>query len=68
MYEERQARQRQMDALGHTMYMIAVYGGEYFTFCKPEVANAMDSYLKYRTISGESIGSESPLIREQGLL
>ncbi|MGB6593267.1 MAG: hypothetical protein WBE68_17345 [Candidatus Nitrosopolaris sp.] len=53
---------------GTHLYMIAVYGGEYFTFCKPEAANAMDSYLKYRTISGESIGSESPLIREQGLL
>ena len=47
------------------LYMIAIYGGEYFTFCTPEAANAIDSYLKYRTISGESIGSESPLIREQ---
>jgi integrase len=50
---------------GTHLYMIAVYGGEYFTFCTPEAASAIDSYLKYRTISGESIGSESPLIREQ---
>jgi integrase len=50
---------------GIHLYMIAVYGGEYLTFCTPEAADVMDSYLKYRTVSGESIGSESPLFREQ---
>ncbi|MGB7953369.1 MAG: hypothetical protein WCF23_05260 [Candidatus Nitrosopolaris sp.] len=45
--------------------MIAVYGDEYFTFCRPEAAKTIDSYLDYRARSGENIGSESPLIREQ---
>ena len=50
---------------GTHLYMIAVYGDEYFTFCRPEGAKTIDSYLDYRARSGENIGSESPLIREQ---
>jgi integrase len=47
------------------LYMIAIYSGEYFTFCTHEAAKATDSYLDYRARIGENIGSESPLIREQ---
>jgi integrase len=51
------------------IYKITVYEGssqdEYFTFCTPECANAIDSYLAYRTRSREQINPNSPLIREQ---
>ena len=39
---------------------------EYFTFCSPEAANYIDSYLEYRIRSGEKLTKEkSFLIREQ---
>jgi integrase len=38
---------------------------EYFTFCSPECATYIDSYLEYRTRSGEKLTKESFLIREQ---
>lgn len=38
---------------------------EYITFCSPEATNYIDSYLNYRTRSGELLGPDSYLIREQ---
>ena len=38
---------------------------EYFTFCTPECASYIDSYLEYRTRSGEKLTKDSFLIREQ---
>jgi integrase len=50
------------------MYKIAVYEGhekEYFTFCTPECAKAIKSYLEYRQRCGERLTDNSPLIRRQ---
>ena len=50
------------------VYKIAVYEGfrqEYFTFCSPECAKAIDSYLETRSRHGEKITQDSFLIREQ---
>ena len=38
---------------------------EYLTFCSPECASYIDSYLEYRTRSGEKLTKDSFLIREQ---
>ena len=38
---------------------------EYFTFCTPECTSYIDSYLEYRTRSGEKLTKQSFLIREQ---
>lgn len=50
------------------LYMFTVYKGtksEYTTFCTPEAAAVIDSYLEYRRICGEKVGPESSLIRNQ---
>jgi len=50
------------------IYKITVYKGdpeEYFTFCSPECAKAIDNYLAYRQRYGEIIKPAAPLIREQ---
>ena len=50
------------------LYKIVVYEGfrqEYFTFCSPECAKALDSYLETRARYGEKITQDSFLIREQ---
>ncbi|HEY6668218.1 MAG TPA: tyrosine-type recombinase/integrase [Candidatus Nitrosopolaris sp.] len=50
------------------LYQITVYQGsteEYYCFCTPECAAAIDSYLAYRERYGEKLISASPLIREQ---
>jgi site-specific recombinase XerD len=54
------------------LYRITVYQGtkdEYFTYCTPECAAAIDVYLDYRRRYGEELNdnssSSSPLIREQ---
>jgi integrase len=50
------------------LYQIVVYENttsEYYTFCSPECAIAIDSYLAYRSRCYEKINPESPLIREQ---
>lgn len=47
------------------LYKITVYSGdteEYFTFCTPECAKEIDSYLEYRTRRGEKITQNSYLI------
>ena len=50
------------------IYKISVYKGlkgkgQYYTFCTPECAKAIDSYLEYRERWGEKINPESPLFR-----
>jgi integrase len=47
------------------LYKITVYSGdneEYFTFCTPECAEEIDSYLDFRTRRGEKITEDSFLI------
>jgi integrase len=59
---------RDLDYIGeHNIFRIKVYRGEpeeYTTFCTPECANAIQSYLDYRKRNGETIVDTSPLIRE----
>ncbi|HZA68132.1 MAG TPA: hypothetical protein VE548_00405, partial [Nitrososphaeraceae archaeon] len=51
------------------LYLIWVYSrskaDRYYTFCTPECAAAIDSYLDYRRKFGEKLEDKSPLIREQ---
>jgi integrase len=53
----------------YNIYKITVYENEdeeYITFCTPECAAAIDSYLKYRQRHGEQPLNESaPVIREE---
>jgi integrase len=52
----------------YSLYKITVYENEdeeYTTFCTPECAKAIDSYLDYRRRHGEQIFKEAPLIREE---
>jgi hypothetical protein len=58
---------KKIDEFG--LYLIWVYNryrkDRYFTFCTPECATAIDSYLNYRRRFGEEIKDKSPLIRER---
>jgi integrase len=50
------------------LYQITIYANskeEYYCFCTPECAAAIDSYLAYRERYGEKLTPKSPLIREQ---
>lgn len=50
------------------LYQITVYENtkeEHITFCSPEGAQAIDSYLEYRRNYGEKLTSNSPLLRNQ---
>ena len=50
------------------LYQITVYENtkeEYYCFCSPECAIAIDSYIAYRERCYEKISPESPLVREQ---
>src|ERR687898_1751023 len=53
----------------YSLYKITVYENEdeeYITFCTPECARAIDSYLEYRQRHGEHpLREDSPLIREE---
>jgi integrase len=52
----------------YNLYQITVYENtkdEYYCFCSPECAAAIDSYFAYRERCYEKINPESPLIREQ---
>jgi integrase len=52
----------------YSLYKIMVYEGhekEYFTFCTPECAMAIKSYLEYRQRCGERLTDNSPLVRQQ---
>lgn len=47
------------------LYKVTVYSGdkeEYFTFCTPECAKEIDSYLQYREKRGETINQDSYLL------
>ena len=51
------------------LYKVNVYKGlkgrgKYFTFCTPECAKAIDTYLEFRERCGEKIGPDSPLFRK----
>jgi integrase len=51
------------------LYKIDVYKGlkgkgQYYTFCSPECATAIDNYLQYRERCGEKISPDSPLLRK----
>jgi integrase len=51
-----------------SVYKITVYEGtneEYYTFCTPECASFIDSYLEYRKNNGETLSRDSWLIRDQ---
>jgi integrase len=53
---------------GAGIHEITVYAGykeEYITFCTPECARAINSYLNYRQRCGEELKPDTPLIREQ---
>jgi integrase len=48
------------------LYKITVYENskeEYYTFCTPECARAIDQYIEYRKQAGETISKETFLIR-----
>ena len=51
------------------IYRITVYAksfkDKYYTFCAPECAAAIDSYLDYRRRLGDPLKMTTPLIREQ---
>lgn len=52
----------------YSLYKITVYENEdeeYITFCTPECAKAIDSYLEFRQRHGERIKDDAPLIREE---
>jgi integrase len=51
------------------LYKINVYKGQkgkgqYYTFCTPEAARAIDAYLEFRERCGEKITPNSPLFRK----
>ena len=51
------------------LYKIYVYKGQkgkgqYYTFCTPEAAKAIDNYLEFRERCGEKINPQSPLFRK----
>jgi integrase len=51
------------------LYKINVYKGQkgkgqYYTFCTPEAAKAIDTYLEFRERCGEKITPNSPLFRK----
>jgi integrase len=53
----------------YSLYKITVYANSpkdrYYTFCTPECAAAIDSYLGYRQRFGDPLKKTAPLIREE---
>jgi len=53
----------------YNLYKILVYAtsrkNRYYTFCTPECAKAIDSYLEFRKRFGDPLRPTEPLIREQ---
>lgn len=50
------------------LYKFTVYestDSEHITYCTPECAQAIDSYIEFRKRYGEKIGPNSPFIRDQ---
>ena len=63
-------KQRNLERIDkYNIYKVTVYENEdeeYITFCTPECATAIDSYLEYRQRHGEHpLKEDSPVIREQ---
>jgi hypothetical protein len=53
--------------LNYGIYQITVYENikeEYFTFCTPECASAIDSYLQFRKRNGDRLRPSEPLLRD----
>jgi hypothetical protein len=60
-------KMKHLEKIG-SLYKIIAYNDEkeeYVTFCTPECASAIDSYLDYRKREGESINPDSCLIRDE---
>jgi hypothetical protein len=54
--------------LNYGIYQITVYENtkeEYFTFCTPECASAIDSYLEFRKRNGDRLRPSEPLLRDE---
>jgi integrase len=52
----------------YALYSLTIYEGtreEYFTFCTPEAAKAIDTYLDSRVRAGEKLTDNAPLFRKQ---
>jgi hypothetical protein len=64
-YGDREGRQHRFE--GHHIYKLTVYEGsnsEYVTFLTPAGAKAVDRYIEARTMAGEKVTANSPLIRD----
>lgn len=64
-YRDREGRQHRFE--GHHIYKLTVYEGgdsEYVTFQTPAGAKAVDRYIEARTMAGEKVTANSPLIRD----
>jgi hypothetical protein len=64
-YRDREGRQHRFE--GHHIYKLTVYEGsdsEYVTFLTPAGAKAVDRYIEARTMAGEKVTANSPLIRD----
>jgi hypothetical protein len=62
-----QLRLRNLEKIDN-LYKITVYEGSkemYYSFCSPECGSFIDTYLQYRSKSGEMLNPESYLIRDQ---
>lgn len=64
-YRDREGMQHRFES--HYIYKLTVYEGsdsEYVTFLTPAGAKAVDRYIKARTMAGEKVTANSPLIRD----
>jgi hypothetical protein len=64
-YRDREGRQHRFE--GHHIYKLTVYEGsdsEYVTFLTPAGAKVVDRYIEARTMAGEKVTANSPLIRD----
>jgi site-specific recombinase XerD len=64
-YRDREGRQHRFES--HYIYKLTVYEGsdsEYVTFLTPAGAKAVDRYIEARTMAGEKVTANSPLIRD----
>jgi hypothetical protein len=65
-YRDKEGRQHTFDE-GHHIYRVTVYEGDpakYQTFLTPSGAKAVDRYIEARTMAGEKVIANSPLIRD----
>jgi site-specific recombinase XerC len=64
-YMDKERRQHKFEK--HHIYKLTVYEGnesEYITFLTPAGAKAVDRYIEARTMAGEKVTANSPLIRD----